>query len=78
MSSERDPRRAIDAKYERLKHGKVRFIELSSETVLEPQPIGSPQEVEILIIKINKGQISFYLFLAAFLILVFALSFIFA
>lgn len=69
-----DPRRKIDAKSERLRLGRVPFIETYRETVLEEQPLGAPLEREIIVIRIDKSHLKLYSFLLAFVLLLILIS----
>lgn len=64
-----DPRRKIDEKWQRLETGKVPFIELYREIVLEEQPIGQPIEREIIVLRINKASLKLNLFLGSFILI---------
>jgi hypothetical protein len=66
-----DPRRRIDAKYDR---PQVPFVETRRETVLEQQPVGGPLEREILVVRIDKAKLKAYSFIAAVVILIFIIS----
>ena len=72
-----DPRRKIDEKYERLRLGRIPFIEMYREVVLEPQPLGAPLEREIIVIRIDKSYLKLYSFFLGFFLLLIVFSIFF-
>lgn len=58
-----DPRRKLDAKYEKLRSSKTPFIETYRETVLEEQSLGAPLEREVIVVRIDKSYLKLYSFL---------------
>lgn len=73
-----DPRRKIDERGERLRSSKVPFIESYRESVFEDQPLGSPIEREIIVLRVDKSQLKFYSALIAFVVILIVLSVMFS
>ncbi len=69
-----DPRRKIDEKYERFERDRIPSFETYRETVLENQPFGPPIEQEMIVIRINKSALLLNSCLAAFALLIVALT----
>lgn len=72
-----DPRRKMDERFQLLDDTRVPFIRKARETALEAQPLGPPLEREIIVIRIDKAKLKFYLFMLAFSILIIVLGALF-
>ncbi len=76
MTENTDPRQKIEDRYQRLATSRVPLYEAYREIVLEEQALGEPLKKEILVIRIDYGQLKLAGWLLLFVIALIIISMI--